>query len=179
MVMGEDERNTDNAWLETEAFWFHFETGTELNLKSVNFHNRFPRWQLLSGDFGINQLPVEHTGMIVKLFKTIWDDTKNKSLHGFGELSVPLQVEVQVQLFPKEQSTIDQIAEGLKNGSLKYNPNMNQTAAQPKKHKKVLDVIKAPFIKIGQTFKKIFHTVVSKFPQIFKRNDSYSSFTEH
>ncbi len=71
----DDPRNTDNAWMETQAFWFHFESEAELGRKLKAGDDAVgAQWIELSDKFDINTMYADHSQIVLQLFRVITKD---------------------------------------------------------------------------------------------------------
>ena len=89
----DDPRNTDNAWMETQAFWFHFATEDDLGRKLQAGDDAVgAQWVDLDADFDINCLYADHSEIVIQLFREIGKaDSKE-----FSDLVIPNSVQAKL-----------------------------------------------------------------------------------
>ncbi|XP_075260805.1 uncharacterized protein LOC142352232 isoform X2 [Convolutriloba macropyga] len=88
----DDPRNTDNAWMETQAFWFHFNSEADLGRKlQAGDDAQKAQWVKLDDNFDINSLYADHGSIVIKLFQVILENQMQSK--DFEGLTVPKSIQ--------------------------------------------------------------------------------------
>ncbi|XP_063720388.1 ADP-ribose pyrophosphatase, mitochondrial-like isoform X2 [Symsagittifera roscoffensis] len=91
----DDPRNTDNAWMETQAFWFHFATEDDLGRKLQAGDDAVgAQWVDLDADFDINCLYADHSEIVIQLFREIGKGKADSK--EFSDLVIPNSVQAKL-----------------------------------------------------------------------------------
>lgn len=80
----DDPRNTDNAWMETQAFWFHFKSKADLGRKLQAGDDAVgATWVKMDKHFDVHNMYADHSKIVAELFSVIAaNEMKSKDFDG-------------------------------------------------------------------------------------------------